>query len=67
MRPLNIGKTESNHHKLVFDTAYGKLPCDISVAMPGPMRDTRSDAEKLVEALKRAKALAHALDTAIEG
>jgi hypothetical protein len=27
---------------------------------------TRSDADKLMEALKKAKALAHALDTAIE-
>jgi hypothetical protein len=66
MRPLNIGKIASNHYKLVFDTAHGKMLCEISVAIPGPMRDTRSDAEKLMEALKKAKALAHALDNAIE-
>jgi hypothetical protein len=66
MRPLNIGKIGSNRYELVFDTSHGKLLCDISVAMPAPMLDTRSDADKLMEALKKAKALAHALETAIE-
>jgi hypothetical protein len=66
MRPLNIGKIACNHYKLVFDNEHGKLLCDLSVAMPGPTLDTRSDAEKLTEALKKAKALAHALEAAIE-
>jgi hypothetical protein len=66
MRPLNIGKIASNQYKFVFDTAHVKLLCNISVVMPGPILDTRSDAEKLMEALKKAKALAQALDNAIE-
>jgi hypothetical protein len=66
MRPLNIGKICSDHYELVFCTSHGRMLCDISVALPGRMLDTRSDADKLMEALKKAKALAHALDTAIE-
>jgi hypothetical protein len=66
MQPLNIGKIGSNHYRLVFRTLHGKMLCDISVAKPGPMLEMRSDADKLIEALKKAKALAHALDTAIE-
>jgi hypothetical protein len=66
MEPLNIGKIGSNHYRLIFHTLHGKMLCDISVAIPGPMLDTRSDADKLMEALKKAKALARALDAAIE-
>jgi hypothetical protein len=62
---LNIGKLANNQYKIALTTDDGKIICEVSVARRGGAPDTRGDAEKREEALRKAKNLGKALFDAI--
>lgn len=50
-----------------MDTDDGRIICDVSIRQTDWARDTRTDNQKKEAALRKAKALAKALDAAIQG
>lgn len=56
---LSISKAAKDHYRLSFDTESGVVTCEVSVRQPG-RSDTRTNDEKRVAALHKAKRLARA-------